>query len=265
MNTKKYPPVGACVYCRSEGDPQSFTDEHIVPLGIGGKWVLPCASCKACQDCTQRFENDCIRHLFSAARPHAGIKGRSRSKHTYAPVYVASGTSTRRIKVQIERHPGYLISFGFVGPEILKGIAPKEKMGARFIETATVPNFAERVRPYLKEGFVMDGISFPPYLRMLAKIAHTYACAELGMYSFEPVLTRLILGSEPLYPAHYVGTAPEPFPSRSWAMHELNLDTHEDDPLGEYVVVRIRLFSRYDTPVHKIVVGRKILERRTLL
>ena len=43
------------------------------------------------------------------------------------------------------------------------------------------------------------------FARLLAKIAHSFAVAELGLTGFNPFLHNLIRGIPPLYPFYYVG------------------------------------------------------------
>src|SRR5689334_18963196 len=46
ITAKTFNAVGSCVYCGAgQGE---LTREHIVPLGLGGTFVLPASSCKRC-------------------------------------------------------------------------------------------------------------------------------------------------------------------------------------------------------------------------
>jgi hypothetical protein len=64
------------------------------------------------------------------------------------------------------------------------------------------------------EALALDGqtyeisrpIHITPFTRMLAKIAHSYAVAELGVDAFEPLLPPLILGQSLDLPDHVGGT-----------------------------------------------------------
>src|SRR5271157_403593 len=57
---------GACIYCGATG--VRLTDEHIVPLSLGGAHILEAASCDNCAKITTRFENDVARGLWGDAR-----------------------------------------------------------------------------------------------------------------------------------------------------------------------------------------------------
>ena len=57
---------GACIYCGAAD--VKLTDEHIVPLSIGGQHVLLKASCNECNKITSKFELDVARGLWGDAR-----------------------------------------------------------------------------------------------------------------------------------------------------------------------------------------------------
>jgi 5-methylcytosine-specific restriction endonuclease McrA len=49
----KYSNVNRCIYC---GTLENLTDEHIIPYGLGGRSILPKASCSECSNITTNFE-----------------------------------------------------------------------------------------------------------------------------------------------------------------------------------------------------------------
>ena len=63
---------GICIYCRKAGI--RLTDEHIVPLSIGGQHVIKEASCHNCAKVTSKFERDVIRGLWGDARTRKVVK-----------------------------------------------------------------------------------------------------------------------------------------------------------------------------------------------
>jgi hypothetical protein len=62
----RLPSKGACIYCGATG--VRLTDEHILPLSLGGGHVIADASCLACANVTKRFEQDVARELWGDAR-----------------------------------------------------------------------------------------------------------------------------------------------------------------------------------------------------
>ena len=91
--------------------------------------------------------------------------------------------------------------------------------------------------------------------KMLAKIAHAYAIAELGYGTFLPLLANIILNKPPRYISRYVGGLCD-----SEAPLGNDLHTIEIDPglgQGRYIVVRIQLFADRKLPVYYVIVGQK--------
>jgi len=97
---------------------------------------------------------------------------------------------------------------------------------------------------------VMDTQRFS---QMLAKIAHSYAVARLGLGNFSPLLLSHILKTEG-YPWHFVGGDDAPLLS-STALHELSCNECEANG-KRYIVVRVRLFAFLGAPNYSVVVGQ---------
>ena len=88
------------------------------------------------------------------------------------------------------------------------------------------------------------------FARMLAKVGHTYATAELGHGNFTPTLLEIIEGSSP-NPFHFVGgfepTAPQEASPLTW---------REEVREGvRYVVVSISFIWLPKMPRFQVVVG----------
>ncbi len=73
----KLPDAGECIYCGAVG---KLSDEHIVPLSLGGNAILPRASCPVCQAAINRFEAPLATatygwlrtsHVYPTRRPKA--------------------------------------------------------------------------------------------------------------------------------------------------------------------------------------------------
>jgi hypothetical protein len=65
---KTYPPAGLCVYCESVE--QLLSREHIIARGLGGRLVLPEASCAQCRKITSEIEFMCLRAILGNVRVH---------------------------------------------------------------------------------------------------------------------------------------------------------------------------------------------------
>ena len=90
--------------------------------------------------------------------------------------------------------------------------------------------------------------------RMLAKIGHSFAVAELGERKFRPLLCDLIRKGE-IAALNLIGGAPEWQGQRkSKALHEIGLGYQHHNG-KTYVVAKIRLFAAHDGPAYYVVVG----------
>jgi hypothetical protein len=65
--------VGRCIYC---GTTESLSDEHVIPLGLGGRSILYDASCQSCANITSAFERVVLRDQFGAFRARVGVPTR---------------------------------------------------------------------------------------------------------------------------------------------------------------------------------------------
>jgi hypothetical protein len=87
----------------------------------------------------------------------------------------------------------------------------------------------------------------------LAKIAHSFTVAEVGLGNFLPLLPNFIFGDFYKWRFHYIGghSGLEP---PSGALHEISIEpiTAENWP---YLVVRLRLFANLGSPTYRIVAG----------
>jgi hypothetical protein len=95
-------------------------------------------------------------------------------------------------------------------------------------------------------------VSLLPFARMLAKIGHAYAVAELGHESIEACSTDFIRGID-AGANNYVGSnalIEEPSPHLHYINHL------EQDSTG-IIVVTIRLFANLGAPTYQVVVGRR--------
>jgi HNH endonuclease len=126
---KVFPPVGRCIYCgTSTGE---LTDEHIIPLALGGNMVLPQASCRDCAKITGQIEGfnlEARRGIFGPLRLRLKLPTRHPKKRPENVEYdiTDSGGKTRTISVSAYDVP--LAFFGFITglPGILVGRKPQE-------------------------------------------------------------------------------------------------------------------------------------------
>lgn len=93
------------------------------------------------------------------------------------------------------------------------------------------------------------------FFRLLAKVAHAFAVAELGPDAFEPSLIPLIRDGVTSNAMKYVGGMRQEEPP-STRLHELALIPWSGH-LRDIVTVKVRLLAAIGTPTYFIVVGRR--------
>ena len=77
----------------------------------------------------------------------------------------------------------------------------------------------------------------------------------MGMAGFVPTLPHFIMGNYDSVRLYYVGGILT-IPPAGTELHEIVIEETEDHQ-WQYVIVRIRLFSKYGAPVYRVVAGRR--------
>lgn len=152
-----------------------------------------------------------------------------------------------------DAHPWWLPAIGFAQPGVLlnapEGYAPLHEF--RLIPGQETVRRLNRLGPKIGIEHRVDSNLFA---RVIAKIAHSFAVAMLGLNGFDPILQGVILGTSTDL-ARYVGGPPvaqddrRPDPD---ILHSLRMVRQ-----GPFWVVRLRLFAFLEgTQTYVIVVGR---------
>lgn len=118
---RTYRPVGYCIYC---GSTRQLSDEHIIPLGLGGRLVLPQSTCSSCSAKTSKSERTCLRTMYGPLRLLYGLPSRrknSRPETLQLKIKRTEGSEWEYVPVVQERYP-FLITFPyFEAPGALTG------------------------------------------------------------------------------------------------------------------------------------------------
>ena len=264
---KTYGPVGECIYCGvgewSPGTARKLGDEHIIPEGLGGKLVLPEASCKSCEKETSRFELEWLRSAYYAARVQKNLGKKKKRPPTHLPLKVEVAGRTVVKQIRIDKYPAMVATLLFDRPGVLLGVDTPRRDLSGGVAIGTHANFGE----YLSEHLAQGTVTFEPPRssatsrelgRMLAKIAHAYAVAELGIDGFKACLPAIITGRDLTDLAHYVGGTRQ-LPNRSSAPYEIKLQEMISDDQRSYLVVRVQLLADMSgLPEYWIVVGERV-------
>jgi hypothetical protein len=255
-----YAPANRCIYCGASGSAaQRLGDEHIIPLSFGGNLILPRASCRACERLTTAIEDHCVKGMISTARPHLGIAGRQKRRNPLSrgPVYIDTHARRETRSAPIGEHPGAIIMPIAPYPAALAGAALPDRDEPVSVRIAIKPMSADLAARASKftpgRVSLTKGLSALMFYKFVAKIAHAYTAAELGVESYTPFLINLIRGEEPMHASHFIGsgTGPPFDPPSVGILHELNFIPQ----LNDLIVVRLRFFAELDMPTHYAVVG----------
>ncbi len=259
-----YPAVGFCIYCGSdkyaEGSNCKLGDEHIVPEGLGGRLILKEASCKACETITSRTELEWLRSSYYAARVQKGLGKKKKRVPTTLPLKVSINGTVVTKAVPPKEYPAMVVTLLFDTPEILLGLDPVDKVLSGGVAAGMLPTFGELMKEHLAQGTVTiepprKSATSTQLGRMLAKIAHAYAVAELGTKGFNAVLQPIILGVDTRHLAYYIGGSRE-IPPPILCHYNLSLSVSPSATGQEFYEVAIRLLSDIQgMPMYRVVVG----------
>lgn len=122
------------------------------------------------------------------------------------------------------------------------------------------PDFWERAKKVAGKGNSIllgaaKSLSGDDFGRFIAKIAHSYAIAFLGVGSFEPFLTNALRNLRPMYLSHYVGGAIN-IPSPPTDHQHILTVGQAFNSTERIVCVRVRLFAVDGFSAYDVAVGK---------
>ena len=196
--SKHYAPLNRCAYCPST---QGLSKEHIIPLGLGGDLILPKASCEVHRKATSKVEDFVLRKYLCPLRSHLSLPSRKPALRPDGyPLTLSRGAHSWRQKVKLSQHPGLVRFMIFDPPGRIAGRPQvQETFSFRFIDVKMFPDIDQRLCRLGADSF-QDAVfvNAMALARMIAKIGHAFAIAELGMGAFEQTyVDHLILKDAP--------------------------------------------------------------------
>jgi hypothetical protein len=261
----RYAPVWKCIYCGSDGGIEGLTDEHVVPLSLGGMWLLPEASCTACSKITSYVEGYCARKIFHEFRLSDQLPTRRKKERPKTLEYRLNfGDRIETYDSPIEEHPSTVALPHLPMPGLLlefsKNVGWKKLSLISWTKRTNIWHNPPIGTVSLKVKLDMNVLVFA---RMLAKIAHSYIAGEFGIDTFRPMLQDLILGNDK-NAAFVVGSEPHLSPPTELKSNTLHWDRW-DGHGKSFLSARIRLFTHLGwgveapanigSPIYHVVVG----------
>lgn len=249
--------IGKCIYC---GDSESsLSEEHIVPLSLGGIWTLKKASCQKCQDIISRVELDVLRYTLLPVRAKMNLPTRHKNKRpNQFPLTVVKEGQRETIDIPIVKRPTILILPEFRKPAYidkrkykkgidLVGMLAYQVGQPSFTEFSTehdITSISESVTYSAKGGFT--------FARLLAKIAYGFAIVRFGVGVIDDnyILPAILGKSDDT--GKWVGSTGRVLPTTK-SLHEIGLSVKDGD-IHSY----IRLFANFKpvVPEYVVVIGR---------
>lgn len=270
-------PVGECIYCGSTE--ARLTDEHIIPAGLNGTWVVPAASCSACAATISRAELLVQRGALLSPRASLGLFTRNPDDRPMTLPLTVNGVP---VDVPASEYPGFLTLLEFEPPGFWSGkLCPPGVVRVRGFATRLDRERLERLaRQALGEAeagevSVSWSVEFSTeeleaLQRVLAKIAYCAVVAQQGRRAVRSTyLQDVILGNNP-FSAHFVGTVPmeTPLSALPVAVTRFEVSPESDKPTEFHRVTThrskgmwhayVQLFRGFyggDAPIHHVVVG----------
>lgn len=240
-----YPPLNRCAYCGDQKGP--FSREHILPIGLGGGLILPKASCESCRKVTHDVETTCLRKMFLPYRMIAGWVRHKDDLPSHMPLLFSAGKQKAGRRIRVERHPPILVLPHFLEPPgILLGHAPTSQIkmiyqviGDHKLHDKMQPAIANQTRVSLH-------FDIGAFMRMLAKIAHAFAVAEIGLDDFDPALPDLIFNRDLSLASYLIGLSTNELPINEHLLHQVAWGGNRWG--SQWLAgVRIRLFAAHPT------------------
>ncbi len=263
----KYDPVKSCVYCgatvysaKSNVRKSPLGLEHIIAEGIGGTIGLPEASCQDCEDATGRLvEGQVLGNTLKALRVHLGLKKPGSGRHpTLLPISAKVDGIDRVIQIPTEDYPIIFNMLVYPPPDVANVNTEQGRMVVGMKVAQLKFDQKELYRKHKISSFSSAIWDNQMLTRMLAKIGHSFAVAELGSDNFNPRLLNLIRDGD-ISAMTLVGGDDmlNDKVRSSAALHELGLGYQR---IGGtvHVVARIRLFASSGGPFYSVVVGESL-------
>lgn len=258
---RTYATAGRCIYC---GAISGLSREHIVPFGIQGDLILPDASCKDCSRITSALETSLLKDSFGLIRNRYGFRtqnNKKRHKKTEFEFYRIDENSN---KVAILTDGQYVPLVSWALPFISEpGLMFRNQAKNHTINDETMIVTSEHdineMRRLAGDGnefeFLSGTLNLEKFYRAIAKIAHSFGVATLGLDAYKWILPEIIIdGHEDI--RKFVGGLKKIEPVEN-LIYFITLGTCFID--GKHLLLaKIRLFCYLATPTYIAVLAENV-------
>jgi hypothetical protein len=244
-----------CIYCgTTENAGKPFQNEHGIPQLLRGHYEILNSSCSACAKSTSEIERKCSEQIFE--RLSFRLKLAEQKIYRNIKLNFYPGVTPKRISLPIDKAP-FALSMPVFSP--LGFLAGNEsdnwsKLGMWTIQDKNFKNIG------LPAGWKRYEYKYKyplrEFVRMIAKIAHCEAVADLGYGNFKPFLPNLIRGTDNSKLPYFVGGAPIELPPTKLRHHRIAFKFFTNATSKQQIVcVNVQLFAELGTPQYFVVVG----------
>jgi 5-methylcytosine-specific restriction endonuclease McrA len=248
----RIPSKGRCIYCGK--DDVKLTDEHFLPLALGGQHIIEKASCHVCAAITSKFEQHVARDMWGDARNSYNATSRRRNRRPTHITLHDPDHPSRTVRIPYSEYPAPMIFYKMNRAGLLMGFPDYADLSNAWQLVAVMDDikakgFEEKFGIKLTAQFRNMPESFG---RLLAKIGYGQILCNFDPGDFRPLCLPYILGQKTNVSYIVGGThgIPEPMPVG------YNLSTVAfGDQSRIFLVAEIRLYANAYTPVYHVVVG----------
>ena len=260
---QKYFNIGKCIYCGCASD--KLTNEHVIPLALGGTMVIRNASCEKCRDITSRYERNPLKENWSEVRACLDYPSRRR-KFEDEIFYLRVTLKNEKETVLKLRKSEVLGSAQFL-EFALPGFFLKTEIYKKgsIVTGASVFGFGVDIKQFSQKHNIKQ-FSFSAehkntnFEKMTARIAYcfTIACFGYDCFSERLVLPSILNQKDDI--GFWFGCDPmqkiTPSIGKQNGKNVIKLGVwQKKDSTKRYVVARLKFFANTDTPEYIVVVG----------
>ena len=192
----RIPSKGRCIYCRATGI--ELTDEHFLPLSLGGQHVIEKASCRGCANITKKFEQDVARELWGDARISYDAPSRRKKQRPTHIKLRDPETPGRTVTIPYSEYPAALIFYKMHKAGMLLGAPVNLDISSAW--QFSVVHDDEKANGFERKFGIKLTVKFRhvpvSFGRLLAKIGYGQVLWALGLEDFRPFCVPYIIGAK---------------------------------------------------------------------